>query len=193
MGNGNDEEGVAGIGDTCEGVVPVGNNVRHGIARKLSDLGKVRDSPRQECGQEAENTASFETSGHWRSVDGEDVGDTQHQECHVEGEEEGEEGDCRPQCAEQQNEGEDEPSLQFKRSELLLQTDHQTRRFLGTYEKVEAERIVEVGGARFLKSRDDLETAGRQDDGCADPETTVGRKSGRTEGIANSHFPVGLC
>ena len=68
MSDGNDEERVAGIGDTGQSVVPG-----------------------SECSEDTESTTGSETS----DVSVLEVRDTKHEEGKIEGEEEEEEGDSR--------------------------------------------------------------------------------------------------
>lgn len=90
MGDWNDEEGVAGVGNTSEGIVP-------------SD----------ERSKEAEDTTSLDESDVSSSSTVQDeVSDGQHEEGHVEEEEEQEEGDGRAECADEEKSSEDEPSSQ---------------------------------------------------------------------------------
>ena len=90
MGNWDDEEGVAGVGNTGESVVP-------------SDEGS----------KESEDTTSLDESDVSSSSTIQDeVSDGQHEEGHVEEEEEQEEGNGRAECADEEKGGEDEPSSQ---------------------------------------------------------------------------------
>lgn len=89
MGDGDDEEAVAGVGDTGQGVVPGG-----------------------EGGQETEETAGLLDLEVGETVLGEQVGDTQEQEGQIQEEEQQEEGDGRLEGAQDQDEGEDEPALE---------------------------------------------------------------------------------
>lgn len=88
MGDRDDEEAVAGIGDTGKSVVPSG-----------------------EGGEETEEATSLQDLGVGGAVLGEQVGDTQKQEGQVQEEEQEEESDCRLQGADDQDKGEDEPAL----------------------------------------------------------------------------------
>lgn len=125
--------------------------------------------PSGECSKQTEHTTSLDA----RNVlcaggVGEDVPEREEQEGHVKREEEEEEGDGRTQRGHEQDGGEDEPA-----------------------EEEEAEGIAEVLGAGVGSG--DVESTGRQGDGDGDPETTVGRESGSTEGVADGHFPaIGL-
>ena len=58
-----------------------------------------------------------------------------------------------------------------------------------THHEVETEGVGKGGGAVTTKSFNNLETTWGQDDGGTDPETTVGRKSSGTKGVANGHLP----
>lgn len=88
MGDRDDEEAVAGIGDTGKSVVPSG-----------------------EGGEETKEATSLQDLGIGLAVRGEQVGDTQKQEGQVQEEEQKEERDCRLQGADDQDKGEDEPAL----------------------------------------------------------------------------------
>lgn len=89
MSDGDDEEAVAGVGETGQRVVPG-----------------------QEGGeQRKESTGLHDASGGGTGGVPDQVGDTQQQEGEVQREEQGEEGDGRLERAEQQQEGEDEPAL----------------------------------------------------------------------------------
>jgi len=59
----------------------------------------------------------------------------------------------------------------------------------GTHHQEKTEGVQERGGAVRRQSGFDLETAGGQDDGDGDPETTVGRERRGTESVADRHFP----
>jgi hypothetical protein len=54
------------------------------------------------------------------------------------------------------------------------------------YHQIETEDIVK---SSTLVSANDFEATGSEDDGSADPETTVRRKSSGTESVSDSHFP----
>lgn len=95
------------------------------------------------------------------------VSESEHQECHVEGEEEQEEGHGGSQGADEHEEGEDEPA-----------------------HEVDAERVEEGRGRFGFECLHDLESTGGQNDGGTDPEATVRRKSSCTEGVTGSDFPV---
>lgn len=100
MSNRDDEEAVAVVGQTGEGVVPGG-----------------------EGGEETEETTSHK-HGLVGLVLGVtlDVSDTEHEEAQVEEEEQREEGDGGAEGAEEQDGGEDEPSLR-----LLAQRNKKVR------------------------------------------------------------------
>lgn len=85
----NDEEAVGSIGNTGQGVVP-GSKGR----------------------KDAKRTASTGATGVGSTSSGTKVRDSQHQEGHIESEEEEEEGHGRFQRAEQEDEGEDKPTLE---------------------------------------------------------------------------------
>ena len=55
------------------------------------------------------------------------------------------------------------------------------------YHQIETKDIVELS---TLVSAGNFEAAGSEDDGSADPETTVRRKSSSTESVSDSHFPA---
>lgn len=84
VGDGNDEERVAGVGNTGKGVVPGG-----------------------ESSEDTESTTSSEEG----DVSVVEVRETQAEEGKVECEEEEEESDSRAQSADEKEEGEDEPAL----------------------------------------------------------------------------------
>jgi hypothetical protein len=107
VGNRDDEERVAGVGDTGEGVVPVGTISLLG----LCDTTAQSNVPSQECCKNTKGTSSLDEAGVWCTRAILQVTDAEHEEGHVKGEEEQEEGDGRPQCADQQDCGEDEPAL----------------------------------------------------------------------------------
>lgn len=97
VSNWDDEEGVAGVGDTSKSVVPSG-----------------------EGSQETKDTTSLDETG--MSVLGvveDEVADREEEEGHVEEEEEQEEGDGRAQGADQQDGGEDKPSGQEETDSVL--------------------------------------------------------------------------
>ena len=97
------------------------------------------------------------------------VGDTEHQEGEIQREEEEEERDGRSKGEDEQEEGEDEPALE-KSLARQLQTFCVSR----AYHQVETERVQEWRWVvSCFESRDDFESTGCQDDGGADPETTV--------------------
>lgn len=165
MSNRDDEEAVAVVGQTGEGVVPGG-----------------------EGGEETE-----ETTGHEHGLVGLvlgvtlDVSDTEQEEAQVEEEEQQEEGDGGAEGAEEQDGGENEPSLRLLASKL-----HKGKIMGGkTHQQVQTERVVPHGSATgFLQRTHNLETTRSQDNGEREPETTVRRKSGRTKGVTDSHFPA---
>lgn len=88
MSNRNDEEAVAGIGNTGQGIVP---------GHESSEKGK--------------ETASLDDAGGGGAVSANKVADTEQEEGQVQGEEEGEEGHGGAEGADQQDSGEDEPAL----------------------------------------------------------------------------------
>lgn len=90
VGNRDDEEAVAGVGDTGQGVVPG-----------------------SEGGQETEETAGLLDLEVGETVLGAQVRDTEEQEGQIQEEEEQEEGDGGLEGAQDQDEGEDEPALGF--------------------------------------------------------------------------------
>jgi len=89
VGDGDDEEAVAGIGDTSESVVPS-----------------------SEGGEETEQATSLEDLPVGLATLREQVGDTQEQEGQVQEEEQEEERNCGLQGADDQDKGEDEPALE---------------------------------------------------------------------------------
>ena len=92
MSDRNDEERVAGVGDTGQSVVPG-----------------------SECSQDTESTTGSKAS----DVSMLEVRDTEHQERKIEGEEEEEKGNGRAQRAKEQDEGKDEPALNKSQSSVL--------------------------------------------------------------------------
>lgn len=96
------------------------------------------------------------------------MSDSKEEEGEIEGEEEQEEGDGGAESADQEDGGEDEPAG-----------------------KVETNGVVEV--VLVLVRIADGEAAGGQDDGEGEPETTVGGESSGTKGVADGHFPGGVC
>jgi len=166
VSNRDDEEAVAVVGQTGEGVVPGG-----------------------EGGEETE-----EATGHEDRLVGLvlgvtlDVTDTEQEEAQVEEEEQQEESDSGAEGAEEQDGGEDEPALR-----LLARSNR--GKLLGerTHHQVQTERVVPHGRATsFLQRTHDLETTRSQDNGEREPETTVRRERGRTKGVTDSHFPTQL-
>lgn len=89
MGNGDDEEAVAVISQTSQGVVPG-----------------------RESSEEAEETTSLGDGGGRGAIGADQVRNTQQQEGHVQEEEQQEEGNGRAEGAEEQDGGEDEPAHQ---------------------------------------------------------------------------------
>ena len=89
----NNEEAVARIGDTSEGVIPS-----------------------EESSEDTEDATGLDATkvGRARAVKIE-VADTEQEECHVKSEEEQGECYCRAQCAQEQEEREDEPALNVVR------------------------------------------------------------------------------
>lgn len=83
----------------------------------------------------------------------------------IQGEEEHEKCKRRANCADKQESSEDEPPSQ-------IETDRMVKVIL-----------VRVGIAN-------REATGCQDNSEGDPESTVGRERGSTEGVAYSHLPV---
>jgi hypothetical protein len=83
-----DEEGVAAVGDTREGIVP-------GC----------------EGGEDSKCTSSLNAGGVWCAGAVLEVTDSEHEEGEVEGEEQEEEGDGGAECADKEDGGEDEPAL----------------------------------------------------------------------------------
>lgn len=163
MGHRDDEEGVAAVCDTGQGVVP-GN----------------------ECSKNAKDATSLDAGSVGSSGVVLQVSNAKHQECHVKSEEEGEEGDSRAERADQQQKGKDEPAL--SNGQYMVGA----RAMTSTHHEVEAERVVKGAGARSLEGRGNLETAGGKDNGSANPKATVRRKRSSTKGVAHGHFPVRL-
>lgn len=89
VGDRDDEEAVAVVGDTSQSIVPGG-----------------------ESGQETEKTTRLLDLGVDATVHGLQIGDTEEEEGQVQEEEEREEGDGRLEGAEDQEKGEDEPALE---------------------------------------------------------------------------------
>lgn len=88
MSNRNDEEAVAGIGNTGQGIVPG-----------------------QESSEKSKEASCLDDAGGWGAVSANKVADTEQEEGHVQAEEEGEECHGGAEGADQQDEGEDEPAL----------------------------------------------------------------------------------
>ena len=126
VGDRNDEEAVAGVGDTSQGVVPS-----------------------CESSQETEHTTCLRDLGVGRVAISLQVGNTEQQEGDVQEEEEQEEGDGRLQCAEEQDGGEDEPSLFMRRSiSLHLQIENIRGKYIGsTYHEEKTHRVVKAHGS----------------------------------------------
>lgn len=165
MGDGDDEEGVAGVGDTGQSVVP-GDEVLERMNREMQN-GENVNIPSNKGGDDTESAAGLQASGVGSaSATVLEVGNAEHEEGKVKAEEEQEEGDGRAQGADHHEEGEDEPG-----------------------DEVKAERVEE--GLRRLRFQrlHNLESTRSQDDGGAEPETTVRREGSSTEGVADGHFP----
>lgn len=164
MSNRDDEEAVAAVGNTGQGVVPSG-----------------------ECSQETEETTCLDDGGvGLASRVPLQVTNTKQQEGQVQEQEEAEEGDSGSQSAEQQDGGENEPALRrIVSAALILPAIDQA------YQQVQSHRVVKHGGATGgFNRRLDLEPTGGQDNGERDPETSVGGQSSGTEGVSDSHFPI---
>ena len=163
MSNRHDEEAVAAVGNTGQGVVPSG-----------------------ECSQETEETTCLDDGGvGLASGVPLQVTNTKQQEGQVQEQEEAEEGDSGSQSAEQQDGGKDEPALRrIVSAMLILPAIDQA------YQQVQSHRVVKHGGATGgFNRRLDLEPTGGQDDSESEPETTVGGESSSTESVTDSHFP----
>lgn len=88
MSNRNDEEAVAGIGNTGQGIVPG-----------------------QESSENGKDASCLDDAGSGGAVSADKVADTEQEEGQVQGEEEREEGHGGAEGADQQDGGEDEPAL----------------------------------------------------------------------------------
>lgn len=88
VSNGNDEEAVAGIGNTGQGIIPG-----------------------QESSEKGKEAACLDDVGGGGAISANKVANTKQEEGHVQGEEEGEESHGGAEGAEQQDESEDEPAL----------------------------------------------------------------------------------
>lgn len=122
--------------------------------------------PGEEGSDHAEAAAGLLESdgGLGGAVGGGEVAAGQHEEGDVEGEEQHAEHDGRPQGAQQQEEGEDEPARQE-----------------------EAEHRVLVGRDRVVAEHVE---PGCQDDGVRDPEAAVRGERRGAERVADGHFPL---
>lgn len=100
VGDWDDEEGVGTVGNTGEGIVPG-----------------------DESGEDAKDTAGLDAGGVWCAGAVLKVADSEHEEGQVQGEKEGEKGHCGAESADEEEEGEDEPSLEFE----LAWTDKELR------------------------------------------------------------------
>lgn len=89
----NDEEGVAGVGDTGEGVVP---NRCWSVSESVCTGKSSWNSPCQKGREKGKDSTGEEDGGVGIASGRDQVGDSEKQECEVEGEEEEEEGDGGP-------------------------------------------------------------------------------------------------
>lgn len=174
MSDGDDEEAVASIGDTCEGIVPG-----------------------SESSQETEETTGLLDVGVGVAVRTTlQVGNTEQEEGQVQGEEQQEEGDGGLEGAEQHDGGEDEPALlrHCQRGDLLridYLVEKRNRGHKKTHHQEKTHGVIELGRiiAGLAESLTNLEPTGGQDDSEREPETTVGGESSSTESVTDSHFP----
>lgn len=88
VSNRDDEEAVAGVGNTGQGIVPG-----------------------QESSEKGKEAACLDDASGGRAISANKVANTEQEESHVQGEEEREESHGRAEGADQQDEGEDEPAL----------------------------------------------------------------------------------
>jgi hypothetical protein len=158
-----DEEAVAGVGDTRKSVVPSG-----------------------ESSQETEHTTSLGNLGVGGGASTLQVGNTEQEEGQVQEKEEQEEGDGRLQGADDQDSGEDEPTLMILLVFLIMHTKEEAK----TYHQEQTEGVVEVLTGCATQALRNLEPAGGQHDRKREPETTIRRQSGGTKGVTDSHFPT---
>lgn len=161
MGDGEDEEAVAIVRNTGEGVIPS-----------------------CKCRQETEEATGLDDGGVGLALGVTvEITNTEEQEGEVQEEEQQEEGYGGPQGAEQQDSGEDEPSLVTVSTRLIQSSA------LQTYKEEQSKRVIELWCTGASESVRNLKSTWGQDDGESKPETTIRRQSGGTKGISNGHFP----
>lgn len=152
VGDGKDEEAVAVVRNTGQGVVP-GRERRHQTEETTGlDHGRV---------------------GH-ALVIALDVTNSEQQEGQVEEEEQQEERHGGSQGAEEQNGREDEPTLCVG---LVSDCRGLLPRKEITYHEEQTEGVIEHGSGAVVRLRErrlDVEPTGGQDDGKRQPETTIG-------------------
>lgn len=124
MSNGDDEEAVAGIGDTGKGIVPG-----------------------QESSEKGKEAAGLDDAGGGRAISANKVTNTEQEEGHVQSEEEGEESHGGAEGTDQQDEGEDEPALLMSVFFYSLRKSGREK-----YHQEETERVVEHGRAAIVGS-----------------------------------------
>ena len=110
MGDGDEEERIAGVGNTGKGVVPWMLLVRVAYSIGFHDL----NIPSSEGCDNTKCSTSSQKASVGRTTAVQQVCKAKEQECQVKGEEEGEEGDSRAKSADEQQEGEDEPTHEVK-------------------------------------------------------------------------------
>lgn len=162
VGHGNDEEAVAGVGDTGQGIVP-----------------------RQERGKETEETSSLDDLLVGRAIVVQEIAQSEHQEGKVQEEEQQEEGDRRLQGAQQQDGGEDEPTLEKSAAGRRSDQGHGTTHHEEQAKGVAEHRWIVARGQGSL----DLESTGGEHNADCDPETAVRGQSSGTKGVSNRHLP----
>ena len=161
MGDGENEEAVAVVRNTGKGVVPS-----------------------CKCCQETEEATGLDDGGVRLALGvAVDITNTEEQEGKVQEEKQQEEGYGGPQGAEQQDSGEDEPSLVTVSTRLIQSLE------LRTYKEEQSERVIELWCTSASKSLRNLKSTWGQDDRESKPETTIRRQSGGTKGVSNGHFP----
>lgn len=170
VSNGDNEEAVASVGDTGEGIVPGG-----------------------EGSQETEQTTSLLDIGIGGTISTLlQVSDTEQEEGQVQEEEQQEEGDGRFEGANQHDGGKDEPTLwevsDRDRGSSRLRVDAIWKGL--TYHQEQTEGIVEFGGVCGQQFVFDLKSTGGQNNGEGEPEATVRGQSSCTKSVTDSHFPA---
>ena len=102
---------------------------------------------------------------------------SQHEKGNIQSEEKHEEHDGGAQGAEKQNGGEDEPAGE---EDANSRSPHLGINRLGCFSSIGTALAKDVPGRS-------------EKNGIGDPEATERRKSSRTKGVANSHFPKVGC